>query len=157
MLQSRNRAWMSSFLAQWLDPGLKIPEEETADKITRAERERLSRLAAVAKAAGSMPRRLGGDANAKELASDKQYCRRIEHVATQCATAWGGALQVSGDVGREAAIVKWDKWCQDHKVWLTNRMKYIATWASNGGDPKFAKSALVKLQNELRWVEYAMR
>jgi len=151
-----------SYLAQWVDPALEITAEETVDNITKAEIDRLLRLNAIAAAAGRMPRRLGGEAEAEELAVDKKRCRRIAHVTLQLASAWSGKdpdrLKFKGDISKDAAIVNWKMWWEEHRIWLINRQRYIATWASREADQeRWCKSAMVKLNNEALWIEYALR
>ena len=151
---------MSSYVAQWVDRGLTV-KDDTQDSIVRAEVQRLGELLAIAVAAQSIPRRLGKDASDEELSADKQRAKRIAHVASQLLVAWSSKVKsttIEAGVSKQAATVDWLHWWEDHRVWLINRRKYIATWASqNDVDMKWAKSALVKITNELNWLEYAMR
>lgn len=148
---------MGSYLAQWYDPGQKLREGDNPETITREERERLTKLLEVCRMAQRIPRRVGNDATSDELALDRKTAKRIAHVAEQCLSAWGGPLALVGDVNREAAQVKWRRWWDDHQVWLTNRTKYVATWGEFHGETRWAKSAVVRLANERRWLEYALR
>jgi len=149
-----------SYLAQWVDPALEVGEENP-NKIMLEEVERLLKLNAVAAVAGRMPRRLGGDATSEELAMDKKRCRRIAHVALQLASSWSGKdpskLKIKYDPTQEAAVVNWNLRWEEHKTWLINRQRYIATWATRSGQEKWSKSAMVKLSNETQWIEYALR
>lgn len=145
-----------TYLAQWYDPALEPKEGETKEKIEMEERQRLSKLLNIASAASIIPRRAGVEADGAELATDKQRSKRIAHVAQQCVTAWGGTTSVT-DAKTEAAQVIWTKWWEQHATWLRNRMRYLATWGIKGGDEKWAKKALVRLNNELSWLEYALR
>ena len=151
-----------SYLAQWVDPALEVSAEESVDKIVKEELERLLRLNAIATAAGQIPRRLGQDASSPELAVDKKRSRRIAHVALQLASAWSGKdpnkLKVKYDAAQDAAVVNWNLWWEEHRVWLINRQRYIATWASRQEDQaRWCKSAMVRLNNETQWFEYALR
>lgn len=149
---------MSSYLAQWYDPGVKLKEGDTIERIQREERERLTRLLEVCRAAQKMPRRVGPDANSDELAADRKTAKRIAHVAEQCLIAWGGPVQLTGaDVSREAAQVKWRRWWEEHNTWLNNRTTYVATWGEKRGETRWAKGCVVKFNNEARWLEYALR
>jgi hypothetical protein len=151
---------MSSYLAHWYDPELKVADTETVDDITKAEIERLVKLLAVAQAAGSIPRRLGGDASPTDLALDKRRAKRIGHVAAQLLGSWSGKTKLppAPAVTREAATVDWKQWWAEHRIWLMNRQRYIATWCLKyEADAKWCKSALVKLNNELLWLEHALR
>jgi|SRR5215471_515740 len=136
---------------------MEVPGDETKTKITSEEVERLSKLLSVAQAAELMTRRVGPDATDAELTADKKRCRRIAHVATKLLGSWGCKRPQKFDVAREAAIVDWPRWWQDHKIWLDNRRRYVATWSQKGGDERWAKSALVRLTNESSWIEYALR
>lgn len=150
-----------SYLDTYVDLALPIPAEERAITITEDEVERLTKLLAVARLAQSIPRRLGAEASAEQLAEDSRRGKRIAHVASQLLTSWGGDPGVSpGDVGREAATVNWDRWWEEHQVWLVNRQRYLATWchkSSQNGDLRWCKSAMVRLENEIKWLAYAMR
>jgi len=151
-----------NYLAQWVDPALEIEAGESAKKITEEEVERLLRLNAIAAAAGHIPRRIGEDASSRDLALDKKRCRRIAHVTLQLASSWSGKdprlLKKEHDVLQEAAVMNWLTWWQSHQIWLLNRRKYIVTWSSRQpGQEKWCKSAIVKLNNETQWLEYALR
>jgi hypothetical protein len=150
---------MSAFLAQWVDLAQKVSADDTVASIAKAERERIAKLMAIAIAAESIPRRLGGGASSEELMLDKKRCKRIAHVASQLLGAWEGKPNIGvGEISKEAAIVDWKRWWEEHHVWLLNRQRYIATWChKTGADEKWCKSAIVKLTNELRWLEYALR
>lgn len=151
---------MSSYLAQWYDPDLSVPEAESVEAITRAEIERLVKLLAITVAVAAIPRRLGADASQQDLALDKRRAKRIGHVAGQLLSAWAGKAKLPPppEVNREAAIVDWKAWWEEHRTWLLNRQRYIATWCQKyEADAKWCKSALVKLNNELVWLEYALR
>ena len=105
--------------------------------------------------------RSGGTVSAEELARDKRHCRRIEHVARQLIAAWvvePRARILTADVRREAAVITWKFWYADHGVYLRNRMHYVATLGIKTGDNQRPyKSALVRLDNECRWLAYALR
>lgn len=147
-----------SFITQYYDPALEISRRDTAEGITLAERERLTRMLAVAEAAAAIPRRLGAEASGEELAADKKRAKRMAHALQQSLKAWGGPLRDKPEVAQEAAQLRWDVWWADHQVMLANRVRYVVTWCTKaGGDERWTKSAVVKLQNEQRWIEYALR
>lgn len=149
-----------SYLTTYFDPALPVRAEDTEASISRAEQERLAKLMSVAVTAQTMPRRLGQESMPEELADDKRRAKRIAHVAAQLLKTWGGtSLNGSGaDAKREAAIVDWRKWYEEHRIWLVNRQRYIATWViKTEANEKWGKSALVKLNNELNWIEHALR
>jgi hypothetical protein len=150
----------SAFLAAYYDPGVAIRDENPVE-IERGERERLLTLYVVAQAASQIPRRIGGDAELIELREDKKRCRRVAHVARQCLEAWGGETTkaVPKDVRKEAAQVVWDKWWEAHQVVLRTRLTYIANWGlvQDADTQRWAKGAVQRLQNELNWLNYALR
>ena len=152
---------MNQYAAQWYDPALEISADESVKKITKEESERLAKLLAIATAAGAIPRRVGPDATGEELAQDKRRAKRIAHVAGQLLDAWAGPKgrkQAKVEITREAATVDWPRWWEDHQIWLENRRRYIATWSEkNTVDRTWAKGALVRINNELSWLQYAMR
>lgn len=149
----------SAFLAAHYDPALAVQDESPAD-IEVAEQDRLLLLATVAQAATQIPKRLTADATPEELKLDKKRCRRIQHVAEQCYNSWGGkpAKGTSRSVNIEAAQVNWNKWWENHRTMLMNRIAYIASYGiAHPEHSKWAKSAMVRVQNELNWLTYAMR
>lgn len=148
------------FLARHWDPGLKVGDERVSD-FEHAERERLAQLLAVANAAAEVPRRLGPDASEAELSSDRRRCKRIAHVAAQCLIAWTGKPVTVKKIDRDAVQVRWSLWWEEHQTYLLSRRRYISTWAlvpgRNKKDVRWAKSAVVRLDNEQQWLEYAFR
>lgn len=157
---SNGRGWWAvSYLTPYLDLALEVREGESADSLLRAEVERLRKLLAVARAAQTIPRRIGPEATSAELALDKQRARRVQHVAEQSLRAWGSSENGTIEAAmREAAAVDWLRWFHEHRIWLMNRQRYVATWAyKTGANEKWAKSTVVKLGNELKWLEYALR
>jgi len=151
----------TGYLSPYYDPGVAIRDENPVE-IERAERERLFVLFSVAQAASQIPRRIGGEADYMELRVDKRQCRRIAHVAQKCLIGWGGQIDKSPsrDIKKEAAQVIWDKWWETHQIALRNRITYIANWGLRQEDvelQRWAKSAVMKLVNELNWLDYALR
>lgn len=144
---------------QWYDQGCPVREDDTVESIQAHEVERLSMLLAVAVTAQEHPRRLGTDATPDELALDKTRAKRIAHSAAQCLKSWGGHPNGTAvDAARLAAQVNWRNWWNEQQVYLVNRRRYIATWAiKTGADPRWCKSAVVKINNELQWLAYALR
>lgn len=148
-----------TYLAQWFDRDLEVSEDDTAAQMEVAEQERIANLLATAITAQQIPRRLGMDANSEELALDKRRAKRVAHVAQQLLKSWGGdPAQANGAVRREAAVIEWRQWWEEQQTYLLNKQRYIATWALKlGQDHKWAKSALVRINNELQWLAYALR
>ena len=150
-----------SFLAAHYDAELAVSQDDTTRHMEHLERVRLVKALAVVTAAQEIPRRLGADASGEELAADKRRCRRVAHALNQCLTAWGGSTKIPAnkdEVLREAAQLQWDKWWADLDLHLQARIRYIATWqAKCNGNLVWSKKAVVKYQNEQRWVQYALR
>jgi hypothetical protein len=152
-----------SYLAQWVDPTLEVNLRDTVKKIEKEEVDRLLHLFKLAAEAGQISRRLGSDATGEELSIDKKRCRRIAHVATQCIVAWTDKENINlaggSDVKQEAAVIDWPRWWDEHQVWILQRQRYIATWADKKKDDLdlWCKSAMVKLNNEMLWLSYALR
>jgi hypothetical protein len=150
-----------SFLAEHYDGELTISRDDTPRHMDHLERNRLTKALAIVAAAQEIPRRLGADASGEELAADKRRCRRVSHALGQCVKAWGGTTKIPAnkdEVLREAAQLNWATWQADLELYLNSRIRYVATWqVKTGGDQSWAKKAVVRLQNELRWVQYALR
>jgi hypothetical protein len=148
-------------LESYLDLKLPIPEGVTSSTLAEAEQERLAKLAAIARAVQTFPRRLGTEASPAELSLDKKRAKRIAYVAEKLLSGWGGDPSVlPGDVQREAAIVDWERWWDEHQIWLETRKHFFATWcykAGLNGDLAWCKSAINRLDNEHNWFENALR
>jgi hypothetical protein len=149
-----------SFIITYIDLELKVRPDDSAVTLAAAEIERINKLFNIAKAAQTIPRRLGTEASSLELMIDKQRARRVEHTAKQLLRDWK-AQPAELEVVREAAVVDWMRWWADHRVFLINRQAYIATWChkygDDNGDIRWCKSAIVRLNNEVKWLTYALR
>lgn len=148
------------FLDQFFDVALEIDPELTIDQIAGVERERLADQVAMASVAKQIPRRLS-EGTRDELALDKVRSRRIEHALRQSFISWSGGVIPLGDPTVEqrqrGAQVDWPLWWAEHEPWLQARIRYIATWAKKSSHLLVGKEAIVRLSNELSWLEYAMR
>jgi hypothetical protein len=74
--------------------------------------------------------------------------------------AWGAEVKptASAAISRSAAQVVWQRWWEEHRTYLNGRIAYIATWTYKTGEhEEWAKKAVIKLGNEYRWLEYALR
>jgi hypothetical protein len=145
-----------SYLLPYYDAELAVGEE-SAREIVAAERERLSHALALVQSAQRMPRRLGPEATGEDLALDKRRAKRVAWALARVLEGWGGPVRGHWDVQAAAAQLKWDSWWGEQEVLITNRMRYVATWGIKRNNEKWAKTAIVKFNNELRWVSYAMR
>lgn len=149
-----------SFIAAHYDAALEVDETDTVDSITEAELARLAKNVNLCALVLSIPRRLGGDAADEELALDKRRAKRVLHAENQSYAAWGGTtLPLAEDgLNQEAAQLDWKRWLQEQDAWLTARIRYLVTWGrKTGADEAWIKSSVVRLTNEQRWVNYALR
>jgi hypothetical protein len=109
-----------------------------------------------------MPRRLGGDATSEDLALDKKRVKRVLHVLSQSLKAWDAAdriaqIDLTDELRREGAQLNWAQFAADYRAYLEGRIKYVATWSTQTGHTEWGKKAVVRLNNERSWLEYAMR
>jgi hypothetical protein len=150
-----------SFLAEYLDLAITVRAEDSAEIINAAEVERLQHLVAVLQAAAAHPRRLGGDAMPEELAQDKKRAKRLAHAAAQALKGWGGETASWEDASKVAATINFEEWWGEHERRIRSRQRYIATWChrygNNNGDARWCNSAIVRLENELKWFKHALR
>lgn len=147
------------FLQRFFDPELQ-PKVESREELEEKEIERISAALSVVIITGSIPRRLGGDASDEELALDKKRAKRVGHALAQALRGWTkkqAQLSGNGDLRRIAAQLEWPEWRQAHEVEIRNRLNLVATWGILRSEERWAKSAVVKLENELNWVGYALR
>lgn len=144
-------------LEQHYDPALEIDVSVSIEVVTQTELERLCHAWAVVFSAKSVPRRIS-DATREELALDKKRARRLLHPITQSISAWGGvSREATPEEVSAGAQVHWSLWYEEHTVLVVARRLYLATWAKRTGQLRFGKSAVVRLTQELDWLEYAMR
>lgn len=172
------------YLDGLLDPATKPTKGWTPAKEHTANQERLLTLAAQALYAETIPRRLGGDADANELKQDKKTCRRVATRAMTCLETWtteldraqvrAKALTLADEYKnptrqknhaaeiRAAAQVDWAEWWQDHKVWLQNAVRHCAVNAmdhqeppTDKPDPKYNRKLANKLVHKYK-LEWGM-
>jgi len=109
---------------------------------------------------GSIPRRLGGEATDLELAIDKKRARRVEHALRQSFSSWSKRdpkIQVTAEIQKEGIQLEWDDFIMRHMTQIMTELPLIATWAIQNDEARWGRSAVVYLENETRWVTYAMR
>lgn len=149
------------FLTEYLDLAITVRADDSAEAIAAAEVERLQQLTAVFRAAAAHPRRLGGDATPEELAIDKKRAKRLAYAAEQSLKGWGAEPAEYGEATKIAATIRFEQWWEEHERRIRARQRYIATWGhrygDRNGDARWCKSAIVKLNNELKWLAYALR
>lgn len=150
-----------TFLDRYIDRNLTVSPEDSAEKFAADELLRIQQHHAVMRALAAHPRRLGGDATSDELADDKRRAKRVLHALDQCLTAWGGQPTEWEEASKIAATLDITAWREQHEVRIRARQKYLATWwiryGNQNGDKRFVNQAINRLENELRWVAYALR
>jgi hypothetical protein len=53
--------------------------------------------------------------------------------------------------------LNWETFKPAHLVTIQNRMTYVATYSIRMEDTKWGRSAVMRLENEYKWVDYALR
>lgn len=148
-----------SYLARYFDGGLEVSEDLNEKAIIQGEIDRLTGVLIVVIHAGSLPRRLG-DVTDEDLALDKKRARRTTWALTQALRAWSRrlpTLEVDAESRVAGAQLVWEQFKAEHAAALNERMRLISTWALMNDSQIFGKKAVVKLNNELNWVDYALR
>lgn len=139
------------------DPALDVDLTVSVEDLAAHEQARLAACVATVAVTGAMPRRLS-NATRDELALDKKRARRVLHVLRQSLAAWGGTeREPTGEERSAGAQLDWQPWCEAHQVEVQARLKYVATWGKKTGNLRFAKTAVVRLKQELEWMAYALR
>jgi len=149
----------TQFLTRYFDPGLdtiktSIKELESAQLL------RLDRALVVVIHAGSIPRRLGGEATDQDLAIDRKRARRMAWAIKQSKTGWSkrnGKMPEDPELRIEGAQLIWPEWYAAYTTTLASEATAAITWAVRNDEQRWGRSAVVKFDNELNWVSYAMR
>ena len=146
------------YLDQYFDPTLEVDLSLTPELLAASEVARLQDLYCIAGVAAGIPRRLS-EATREELALDKKRSRRITHVFSQCISAWTElkVLEPSPEQRQRGAQINWADWWPEHEAWLKARQRYVGTWARKTSQSRVGRSIIVRLDNELGWLRYAMR
>lgn len=151
---------MSSYLGRHFDASLDLSAIGSREDLEDRQIERLSRALATVVVSQTIPRRLGGDATDEELALDKKRARRMAWGIQQALRGWTKrppTPEVSDEIRRAGAQLNWKTWLESYLVDLNQQIRCVATWALTKGDESWGKSAIVKLENELKWIDYALR
>jgi len=151
---------VSLYLGRYYDPALDISEIVNREELERRQIERLVYALAVAGIAGAIPRRLGGDATPEELAIDKKRARRVCHVLSQSLKQWTKKipkLPIDNSIRNEGATIIWPEWRDAHLATVAGERRIVATFAVQREDEKWGKAAIVRLDNEYGWMNYALR
>jgi len=149
-----------SFVGRYFDAGLEIPEAITRDSLISSEIDRITDALTIVYVVGSIPRRLGGDATDEELAVDKKRSKRVGWALTQSLVSWtkkNPRFQVTAEIQRTGAQLEWNLFIPEHMTQIMNELRKVATFAVQNDDERWGRSAIVNLENEMRWLTYAMR
>lgn len=148
------------YLERWYDPELVLPEDLTPVSLAAGEVSRIGRALSIVVVAGTIPRRLGGDASDEELALDRKRARRAGHALRQALVGWVKRvpqLQLDDEIRRLGAQLDWESFGTEHRNVLKSRLCLCATFAIREDEKRWGKSAVVNLENEMNWFTYAMR
>jgi hypothetical protein len=148
-----------SYLARHYDPALAVEKVGPRETLEKGEIERLQRAMTVVLFAGSIPRRIG-DASDEELALDKKRSRRVLHALNQSFRGWTKAtpyLEATKEIKAEGAVINWVAWREEHLTIVRHRLRVLTTWAVRAEEEAWGKQVVVKLENEIGWIEYALR
>jgi len=156
----QQRTSSGGFVERYFDSGLAVSELETKESLVSREVERIQTALTVVGVVGSIPRRLGGEATDKELAIDKRRARRVDHALRQSFSSWSKRepkIQVTAEIQREGIQLEWDEFIMEHMTQVMTELPLLATWAILNEETRWGRSAVVYLENEIRWITYAMR
>jgi hypothetical protein len=151
---------MSSYLGRHFDASLDVSGIGSREEIEGRQIERLNRALSVITVSQTIPRRLGSDATDEELALDKKRARRVAFALHQALRGWtkkGASIVVDETTRREGAQLDWATWQPAFLTETRQQLQCAATWAVKNSEERWGKSAVVRFENELKWVEFALR
>jgi len=149
----------SGYLERFYDSGLRLPRNATKQSLTERQVARISRAAALVFVAGSLKRRID-DATAEDLALDKRRVRRVDHALRQSIIGWTRKIPrivTDAEIQREGAQLEWEPFLEAHLTQINTELRLLATWAIRNDEARWGRTAVVNLENEIRWMSYAMR
>lgn len=147
------------FLLRYFDPELEVPKL-TIPELVSAQQDRLARELVISIHSGSIPRRLGGDASDQELAADKKRAKRVSWALKQSLAGWSKKfpkLPVDEELRVAGAQLVWQTWYEEFMTEVNEQARIVVTWSVQNDEQRWGRSAVVKFENELNWVSYAMR
>lgn len=149
-----------AYLGRFYDPALELPDYLDRRVITERELDRIQRAFSIVWITSQIPRRLGGDAGRDELALDKKRAKRVMHALVQSYKGWQTREPKrleSEEIRIAGANLQWEAFGPAHHTSVLARMRLVATYAIKADDHKWGRSAVTRLENEIRWVSYALR
>jgi hypothetical protein len=150
----------SGFLERYYDGGTDLREIANREALETRQIERLARAFSIVVGTASIPRRIGSDATSEELAIDKRRARRFAHALRAAISGWVKRMPEipnNDEIRRASAQMNWAAFLDDHVTTIQTELRYCATWAIKHDDQRWGRSAVVRLENELNWVTYALR
>jgi hypothetical protein len=150
-----------AYLETFYDSGIVLPDYIDRRQITYHEVDRIERAFSIVVYAGSIPRRLGQEAEPDELALDKKRAKRVAHALIQSSRGWqtrGEPKMLTDENIRLLGVhLNWEAFGPAHMTTVKERLRVVATYAIKQDDLRWGRSAVTRLENELKWVSYALR
>jgi hypothetical protein len=164
-LKSPENAWMQNvrsigFVERYFDAGLEIPRNLSVDFIAERQTIRIVRALTVIIIAGATYRRLGDEASDEELTLDKKRAKRVGWALTQAHGGWSKKdpkIQITPELERDGTQLEYHYFIPEHMTQIMIELRLVATWAIRNKEERWGRSAVVNLENEMRWIQYAMR
>lgn len=158
LIQQRTKP--TDYLGRWVDTGLRLSRDLTEKSIREGEIGRIHSAKVIVLVAWSIPRRLGSDASDVELALDKRRARRVAHALDQSLLSWTKKppkVKPDENDRRAGAQLDWIEFVGHHALGVQDSLRLVATWSMRNDQEVWGRSAVVRLNNELHWVSYALR
>ena len=149
----------SGYLERFYDSGLRLPRNATRQSLIDRQVNRLARAAALVFVAGTLSRRLG-EVSDEELMLDKKRAKRVNHALRQSIIGWTRRppkIVSDPEIQREGSQLDWEPFVAAHLTQINAELRLLATWAIRNDDHRWGRTAVVNLENEIRWMNYAMR
>jgi len=148
---------MPTYLEQWNDVSIPLDTDFNWDNYAQEQQHRLTRLACIFDHMVGFKRRMGADATREDLAIDQKMAKRMRSAAYQFAGQWGATDEEIDAYGtehyealrREAAQVDWPKFIEEHRTYLQQNLRLVATTALRKGDIKIGNKLCNRLLNEV--------
>lgn len=147
------------FLNRYFDADLALPKTNI-EELIETQVIRLSRALVVTIHAGSIPRRLGGDATDQDLAIDRKRAKRSSWAVKQALAGWSKKmpkLPTDDELRVTGAQLIWPNWQEQYMASLLEQARIVATWSILNDEQRWGRSAVVKFDNEQNWISYALR
>lgn len=147
------------YLEKWYDPAAKLPARGMGEW-EASQVERLSHALAPVIVAGSIVRRLGPDITREEWALDKKRAKRVGHALSSSLLAWqrkAPSLPAGPEVQQVGAQIIWTSFVPEHISVARECLRLMATFAVQTQELRWGRTVVTRIENEIKWLEYAMR